>query len=282
MKILVCCLGWMMLFLGANAQQLQFRNFKELNYGSQYLHVWLAPLDIEQKFKPFQQEVKKNGLIDVGSYKYKREVDSLVCARLKRRGIDPKEYLKGSDHPLVPWLNSTLSSKVENPFPLEWLRAMPSTLKTSLEERAENERLPYMTTYFVVYALVNNQGKVLTVYFSIDATMLDLIREEDLQSIYDAIMETPFNPDNFEFRYADQKVMEATVKKLLNQGMEMTYQERRDLANEAIKPVIPAVHGVIECICLYSTRPFNFKGEEMDPANWGRFAPAIPTEKAKK
>ena len=84
----------------------------------------------------------------------------------------------------------------------EWEETIPTILLTRLASH-EEDRLDgndYGRNYFEVYAVANNKGKVLSVYFKVNPRLMDLIKEEELSDLSTAIMEKGINPGDFDFR----------------------------------------------------------------------------------
>lgn len=238
------------LYFSANAQGQEFRNFKKIE--NSYIS-FVIPLDFEEKFKVLQQEVLEKDFC-IGYPTGKQSIhalrsDSITRVNLKKRGIDldeEDEPLANSMDTLLTWLlgdDISLWEKenVSEPYPKEWTEAA-----TAWAERWKNRvgRIDLS-----IYALVNNTGEVLSVYFRIFPSP-EGISEKDLQEICDVVARHPFNPDNFDFSRRDKKIMEETTEKLWDRTL--GDKERLALMRKAMDTKRPCVYGVLEFFSMRS------------------------------
>lgn len=237
-----------------------FQSFKRIENN----FTWIVPLDLEREFEALQQEVWEKGF-DLG----------IACVTRVRKGNtrwdEEVEFFKAKGlldtnasvpDTLTYWLESRvcLTSKegVIQPYPKEWLEAIPDTLTKRLQKRGEELYSKVKNkNYFDVYALVKNTGEVLSVYFRVDSALLDVVQEKELQLIYDAAINQPFHPDCFDFNRPDGKLFMDTMDKYPEADSRVN-REKRDSINKirykmlanAYDQKIPCVYGVLHFFSL--------------------------------
>ncbi len=226
------------LCLSMNAQNSDFQNFKKLENS---YSCFVIPLDFEGKFEVLQQEVLEKNFY-IGLLKWSKRAlqsDSIMRVNLRKRGINWDEPPLSDSVSLSSWLlggDISLSNKenISEPYPKEWIEVATAWAER-LKERVKEIDLS-------IYALVNNTGEVLSVYFRI-FPLPEEISEKDLQEICDVVTRHPFNPDNFDFSRRDKKIMEETSEKLRDETL--GGKERLALAHKAMDTKKPCVYGVL-------------------------------------
>ena len=257
MKAIIFYLFLTVSFLGANAQDWEFQNFKILKSSSEF-NCFIIPLDFTQKFGLLQQEIiEKNFVVSgVVPVEYspeetlrirqrKDENDSIMRVNLRKRGVilEP-DTIKEPDttKSFMHWLSRGavgLDAKegIANPYPKEWIE-----VATIWAERLKGSREKMDLS---IYVLVNNTGVVLSVYFELNAALLNFVREEDLQAVYDVVVKQPFYPDNFNFTRRDNKLVGEFMEKATNPKSNMGREERWAMAQEIDRKARPCVYGVL-------------------------------------
>lgn len=232
MKVIIFFLGMMSLvYSEVKAQKQTFQYFEKKTdlFGRRYL--WLLPLDLEQKFDTLRQEAIEKGF---------------------ELGMEPLH------ESLLLWLSGqkiTLDQRqgVAEPFPKAWRRAIPTDLTERLKKQEEKQEFP-VRECFSVYVLVNNKGDVLSVYFRIDPFLQDVVREEELQGIHDAIVKERFNPANFNFSRLDKKLIKEALAKMTDSEFNMSAKERETMIRDVENRTKPCVYGVLECFTMEYVR----------------------------
>lgn len=247
MKTMKYYLLIVILFLGIGTRGQKFRNFKRIK---SYNFDWILPLDFEQKFKLLQQDVMERNLEVAlrGFYPAALKSDSITREKLKKAGVVFKEERYDADAAdLMRWFDGYINLSVKEgcdaPYPKEWLEAIPTAWTEQLKKRAE-QKGRFWTPYFTCKALVNHTGEVLSVYFKIDTVISDLVREENLQAIHDAVIKKSFNPDNFDFRYLDKKLADELRLKIGDP--KSSNDERLIKAKELFAKKKPCEYGVLD------------------------------------
>lgn len=140
------------------------------------------------------------------------------------------------------WLDFTIGEKdgkVYEEVYGEWETLIPDSLKSRLKNKEK-----FGGTYaFSTYALVNNTGKVLAVYFKVDPEAEDLLKQEELKAISDTIKNRGINPDNFDFRRYDFAQMNVALWKMKNP--KMSDKKRAKIAQSCMDGRRPCVYGVV-------------------------------------
>lgn len=247
MKAVMFYLFLIVLCLRVNAQGQEFQNFKKVESSCS---CFVIPLDFEGKFEVLQQEVLEKNFY-IGLFKWSKRAlqsDSIMRANLKKRGINWNEPPLSDSVSLASWLlggDISLCHKenISEPYPKEWIEAATAWAER-LKERVKEIELS-------IYALVNNTGEVLSVYFRI-FPLPGRISEKDLQEICDVVTRHPFNPDNFDFSRRDKKIMEEASEKLLDETL--GGKERLALTYKAMDTKKPCVYGVLEFFTLKYVR----------------------------
>lgn len=214
MKVLLFCLILFM-FVNTNAQEQQFGHFKKVEYAKS---VWIVPLDVEQA------------------------VDSL------RLEAFVKNFDKGNlRDTLAEWLSFTISRKDSvsyDDFYGEWENVIPNSLRQRLNAH-EAERLNgFNWYYFEAYALLNNKGRILSVYFKVDSRMIDLVKEDELLAIRETIMKKGIDVEKLDFSHHTIVQMQEALRKMKNP--DLTDDERWAIAQETMKQSKPCVYGAIQ------------------------------------
>ncbi|WP_040371545.1 hypothetical protein [Butyricimonas synergistica] len=192
MKTAIFCLIMVMLSLGASAQEEQYKNFKKVQGDDE--GVLIVDLNIKQALDSLQQEALRK--------------------KFDMKGV--RKYPNGS---LYDWLLGNIwgvCHKEEQSTCDEWEEAIPSTLILRLKEQ-ENQLLVTRGInhyYFRVEAIANNKGQILSVFFYIDVLLQSVIKEEDLQNIYDAVVKKGIDPDKYEFSYPTIQLSDDFIKKV--------------------------------------------------------------------
>ena len=228
MKTVIICLMAVLSFACANTQKQQSEHFKKVKYENS---VWIVPLDVEQA------------------------ADSL------RLEAFVKNFDKGNlRDTLAEWLSFTISRKDSvsyDDFYGEWENAIPNSLRLRLNAH-EAERLNgFNWYYFEAYALLNNKGRILSVYFKVDSRMIDLVKEDELLAIRETIMKKGIDVEKLDFSHHTIVQMQEALRKMKNP--DLTDDERWAIAQEAMKQHKPCVYGAIQLCGLRS--------EDTDPIN---------------
>lgn len=82
-------------------------------------------------------------------------------------------------------------------------------------------------------------------YFELNAALLDFVREEDLQAVYDVVVKKSFDPGNFNFTRRDNKLLGEFIEKETNPKSNMSREERWAMAQEIDRKAKPCVYGVL-------------------------------------
>ena len=232
MKAIIFFLMTMSLaFSGVKAQEQTFGHFEKKTdlFGRRYL--WLLPSDLEQKFDTLRQEALEKDF---------------------ELGVEPLH------ESLLLWLSGqkiTLERQqgVVEPFPEAWRGAIPTNLTERLKKHEEKQEFP-VREYFSVYVLVNNKGDALSVYFRIDPFLQNVLREDELQAIHDAIVKERFNPANFNFSRLDKKLIKEALAKMTDRELNMSAKEREAMIRDVESRTKPCVYGVLECFTMKYVR----------------------------
>lgn len=218
-------------FSSVKAQEQTFRHFEKKTdlFGLRYL--WLLPSDLEQKFDTLRQEALEKDF---------------------ELGVEPLH------ESLLLWLSGqkiTLDPRqgVVEPFPEAWKEAIPTDLTERLKKHEEEQEFP-VREYFTVYVLVNNKGDAFSVYFRIDPFLQNVVQEEELQSIHDAIVKERFNPTNFNFSRLDKKLIQEALAKMTDRELNMSAKEREVMIRDVESRTKPCVYGVLECLMMKYVR----------------------------
>lgn len=211
-------LFFVLLFLGIqlDAQEKPFKNFYVQQ--GQYDVLFILPLDFEQKFEILKEEFLTHD-----------------CHRLR-------DSLQLTDS-LKYWFGEHIYL---GDIPCDEI--IPDSFKQKLREY-ESKIKGGASAYFFVDALVNSDGKILSVYFRINGYILDLLQEEDLQAIYDSIICLEFNANEIEF----SRVNHTLVKKYISitRDSDMNELERLALYKRMVKKEkMPCRYGVVTCFSM--------------------------------
>lgn len=129
----------------------------------------------------------------------------------------------------------------------------------SLRNRLKNEELERLDgtgrSCFETYALVNNEGKVLSVYFKIDSRVEDLVKEEELRAISDTIKNKGIDPDRFDFQRYDFAQMNKALWEMKNP--KMSDKKRARIVQSCMASRRPCVYGVIRLCGIGGEKVFS-------------------------
>ncbi|HJF69176.1 MAG TPA: hypothetical protein K8V05_00295 [Butyricimonas virosa] len=220
-----------LVFMGIqlNAQEKTFKNFEVCRRGD-FVFV-LAP-NFEHEFEALKQEYLTHDY-------FREETDTL-------------QLTDSINH----WLGNAdvyLEKKDPYDFGFGFDKLIPETLKQQLQG-VEMEDID--DRYFRVYALVNNSGEILSLYFVIRQDRLPLFREEELQMIYDGIIHSKIDVDRLEFSHLDHSEVKKMKKMIL---AAVSGEERKALYKEMMEKRIPCKYGVIRCLDVF--KDVLFQGE---------------------
>lgn len=217
MKAILCSI-LMMAFLGINAQERSFQKLQKVEDFS-----WIVPLDFEQA------------------------MDSLILEACVKNF-----YVDGE------FLDYTIGKKDEVDYVDAyggWKTVIPDSLRNRLKSKGF-ERLGYTDrSCFETYALVNNAGKVLSVYFKIDSRLEDLVKEEELRAISDAIKNKGIDPGKFDFHRYDFAQMNKALWEMKNP--KMSDKKRARIVQSCMASRRPCVYGVIRLCGIGGEKVFS-------------------------
>ncbi|WP_303178268.1 hypothetical protein [uncultured Butyricimonas sp.] len=235
MKIIVLCLTLISVVFDVCAQKQSFKNFKR--YGN-----WIVPAEnFEQTFDSIRQEVlSKDIYVD---YRIMQPTDSLVdwLIHMKLDVPEKRDFMLYKESVEYEKRMRSLGKEMNSYYLFEeWWSLIPETLVKRLKENEKNWNKLY-ENYFEAHAFVNNQGKILSVYFKIPSVMLDVVKEEELQMIYDRVMEKRLDIENFVFRRPTNKQVKETLAEIVGKGR--SGEENWDLFVNMRRQGVPCVYG---------------------------------------
>ena len=233
MKTIIFCLTLIMIPFVASAQKQSFKNFKQ--YGN-----WVVPAEnFEQIFDSIKQEVLSNDLY-VGN-RIMQPTDSLVDWLNHVLGFPEKdEFMLYKEYKEYKARMRSLGKEMQPNLFEKWRSLIPETLVRRLRENEKNLMILY-DYYFRAYALVNNKGEILSVYFNISPVMLDVVKEEELQMICDSVMKKKLDVEELVFRRPTNKQIKETVEGMVGKGKSV--EENWDSRANMYRQGIPCVYG---------------------------------------
>lgn len=205
-----------------SAQERQFKNFETKSINGQ---TWILPTNFRQVFELVKQEWIANDFSRGGEKML--QSDSLSCWFTQI--IDIKEG--------VSYDEACQSEIVE--------KMIPETLRKRMKDE-ENNRFGKEdeVSYFNFYVVANKTGKILTIYFRVNSLILDLVQEDELQAIYDAVMKSKVDVDKFDFSHNTSENMNKLLKYAQETLLDNS-EERMATIQSMYKDRKPANFGVI-------------------------------------
>lgn len=171
----ISCLILVTSFVSTNAQERSFKKFRQLKDKTES-KIWLLPSDVDQALDSLRLEAL-NRQFDLG-YGHSQDL-------------------------LVDWLDFTIgySDRMEYADVFrEWEEILPIELVERLKRYGARNLKGHKWYYFEVFALTNDKGNVLSVYFRVHPQIVDLLKESELQWLSDTIKRKKIKPNNFDFR----------------------------------------------------------------------------------
>lgn len=251
MKKNIFCLTLMALTFSLNAQEQSFKNFKiERARNGDY---WIYPVNFAQIFEPMKQELLADDYCELynppqGMIKI-QPTDSLV-KWIDKAGTG--EFLLFTKKESVPldeqWEYLDSGGKLAE-VGAEFNTCI-QTIPKSLTERLEKhkELCPHIDCiYFRIYAMVNNKGEVLSAYFKVRRDCLDLVREEELQAVYNNALNTHIDAEKFLFyHYPEKQHDEAWAELVKKENGYVSSEKRFNWLMEMRYQGVPCVYGMVK------------------------------------
>ena len=188
----------LLLAVGTQAQEKQFKDFEVQTRIVDYWHVhqvdslaeepvyktWIYPLGFEVAFDSLRQEYVAKDIHAFYDYSYPEQDDLMSWLMEGDIGIaGAKNAGVGETEAVLP----------------DCYRRIPESLESRLQQWAK-EADKELEDCFDVYALGNNRGEVMSVYFELVPEVLPLLQEQELQEICDTLMQNRFDASTFYFR----------------------------------------------------------------------------------
>ena len=194
--------------------------------------------------------------------------------RAKELNIDDLNYGWECYDSLMWWLKGDIHVYPEgaNVYPEERYEVIPETLKERLRRFAQTcfARIKgkHPLPYFWVEALVNDTGEVLSVYFRVDTSMIEMVKEEELLAIQNMVMREKLNVDNYDFSSytnAQKREILSTIKKFIKE--KTPPEERLQYQQEMEHERVAAKYGVLT-YCVLNCVPGDV-GIDSSEGEWG-------------
>ncbi len=258
MKTIILCLTLILVSFVASAQKQSFKNFKK--YGN-----WIVPAEnFEQIFDSIKQEVLLNDIY-VGDC-VMQATDSLVdwLNHMNLSILEKKEFMLYKEYKEYKEHMRSLGKEMQPNLFEKWRPLIPETLVKRFRENEKNLTILY-DHYFEAYALVNNKGEILSVYFKISPVMLDVVKEEELLMICDSVMKKKLDIEELVFRRPTNKQMKKTVEGMVGKGK--SGEENWDSMVNMNRQGIPCVYGCVEFFNMSigdGIKPGDGKGNNKD------------------
>ena len=197
-----------------NAQERQFKNF-EVQKG-EYNTYYILASNFAKEYEALKQEFLSHDYFQ-GYYG-----DTLSLTDSINRWLDKGHHLE-------------MKGKMDYGFGFDKL------IPDSLRKRLQGVEPGFNKCYFNAYALINSEGKILSVYFQVERDMLHLFQEDELQAMCDGILRSKIDPKRIRFtqlsRTLFKKIENVSGEELIAMGIE-------DFAVFGI----PCRYGTIRCL----------------------------------
>ena len=217
MKNIIIFLVFVFMGIQVNAQEKVFKNFEVVQEGD---FVFVLVPNFEEEFEVVKQEIVTHDNWDKDTLRLTDSINRwLGCGISLLEKKDPFDYGFGYD------------------------KLIPETLKQRLkgvELEDDDER------YFTASVLVDNSGKILSLYFLIRRDRLSLFREEELQAICDGIMRSKIDAGRFKFSHVIHSEVEKMMDMIL---LTDDGEERKSIYFDTMeKKRILCKYGMIRCL----------------------------------
>lgn len=258
MKMIVFCLTLISFVFVVNAQEQSFKNFKK--YGD-----WIVPAEnFEQVFDSIKQEILSNDIY-VG-YRVMQATDSLVdwLNHMNLSILGKEEFMLYKEYKGYRERMRSLGKEMQPSLFEKWSLLIPETLVKRFRENEKNLTILY-DRYFEAYALVNNKGKILSVYFKLSPVMLKVVKEEELQMICDSVMRKKLDIEELVFRRPTNEQMKKNMEGMVGKGK--SGEENWDSMVNMNRQGVPCVYGCVEFFYMSigdGIKPSDGKGNNKD------------------